>query len=166
MQAKARARFAFSEFLGRSGRRCTPERLHILDVVMEQRKPFTGEQLLALCGGRDSISICRATLFNTLPLLVEGGFMRRMAHDKTIRYEAVRPGAVAKPRLYMICSVCGKVHKSDAPSLAAWAEDVAMRGFVPQTESAVVYLNGVCARCRRGQNPTRKSKSLKSTKEI
>lgn len=157
MQAKARARFAFSEFLGRSGRRCTPERLHILDLVMEQRKPFTAAQLLALCHGRDSISICRATLFNTLPLLVEGGFMRRMVHDKIVRYEPVRPGAIVKPRLYMICTICGKVHKSDAPSLAAWAKDVAMRGFVPKTESAIVYLDGECARCRRTRISTRKS---------
>ncbi len=149
MQAKARARFAFSEYLGRSGKRCTPERLHILDVVMEQRKPFTGEQLLEMCQNRNGITVCRATLFNTLPLIVDAGFMRRMAHDKVVQYESVRPGVAAKPRLYMLCTQCNKVHRCDAPSLAAWLEDANTRGFMAHMDSAVVYINGICARCRR-----------------
>lgn len=161
MQAKARARFAFSEFLGRSGKRCTPERLHILDVAMEQRKPFTGEQLLELCRNQGGISVCRATMFNTLPLIVEAGFMRRLAHDKVVQYECVRPGVTVKPRLYMVCVQCGKVHKCDAPPLDSWIEEVNTRGFVAQVESAVVYINGTCARCRRGNNLKSKSHNTK-----
>lgn len=160
MQAKARARYAFSEFLGRNGKRCTPERLHILDIAMEQRKPFSGEQLLELCNTREGINICRATLFNTLPLIVEAGLMRRFAHDKIVQYETIRPGAITKPRIYMVCSQCGKTHKSDATALESWLEDVNLRGFMPQSDSAVIYINGTCSRCRRNNKP--KSKSLNS----
>ncbi|MCM1310134.1 MAG: transcriptional repressor [Bacteroides sp.] len=149
MQAKARARFAFSEFLGRSGKRCTPERLHILDIAMEQRKPFTAEQLLQRCRNNEGINVCRATLFNTLPMIVDAGFMRKIVHDKVVQYESIRPGAVSKPRLYMVCSQCGKVHKSDAPTLEHWLIDINMRGFLPKTDSAVIYINGLCSRCRR-----------------
>jgi len=161
MQAKARARFAFSEFLGRSGKRCTPERLHILDIVMEQRCPFTCEQLLELCQGRDGISVCRATLFNTLPLIAEAGFVRRMSHGKVVQYECVRPGSAVKPRLYMECTQCGKVHRSVAPTLEPWLRETNTRGFVAQPESAVVYVSGTCIRCRRNS----KSKSLNQIKK-
>lgn len=160
-QAKARARFAFSEFLGRSGKRCTPERLHILDVVMEQRSPFTGEQLLELCQEHDGISVCRATLFNTLPLIAEAGLMRRMSHGKEVQYECIRPGLAAKPRLYMACIKCGKVHRSVAPTLEPWLKECNTRGFIAQPESAVVYISGTCNRCRRRN----KSKSLNEIKK-
>lgn len=166
MQTKARARFAFSEYLGRSGKRCTPERLHVLNIVMEQRKPFTVEQLLQLCQQNDGITICRATLFNTIPLLIDAGFMRRIAHHRIVEYESVRPGALCKPRLYMICVNCGKVHKCEAPSLASWAEDVAMRGFTARPESAIVYMNGTCSKCRRKQISTKKINSLNPTNNL
>lgn len=161
MQAKARARFAFSEYLGRSGKRCTPERLRILDIVMEQRKPFTAEDVLAEASGGNGIAICRATLYNTLPLIVDAGFMRRLAFDKTVYYECIRSGQVAKPRVVMVCSECGKVHKSYAPSPETWLNDVAMRGFSPRLETTMVYIEGTCSRCRRSLNL--KYKSLNST---
>lgn len=163
MQAKARARYAFSEFLGRNGKRCTPERLHILDIVMEQRKPFTSNQLLTLCQVHEGINISRATLFNTLPLIVEAGFLRRLAYDKTAIYEVIRQSATVKTKLYMECSRCGKTHKTDASSLEPWLEKVNTRGFAVQPGSAVVYLSGLCSRCRR--NEKKNSKSLNAIKK-
>lgn len=163
MQAKARARFAFSEFLGSNGKRCTPERLLVLDMAMEQRKPFTGEELLARCNELPGITVCRATMFNTLPLLVSAGFLRRTAHDKQVSYETIRPGSVVKPRQYMVCSRCGKTHRSDAPTLASWVEEQTLRGFVPQPQSAVVYIYGLCARCRRDKSP-KQNKTISNNK--
>lgn len=163
MQAKARARFAFSEFLGSSGKRCTPERLLVLDAVMEQRKPFTSEELLALCAEQPGMNICRATLFNTLPLLAEAGFLRRIAYDGHVRYETVRPGNAVKPRRYMICRHCGKVHQADAPDLAEWVSGQNLRGFVAEPQSAAVYVYGQCSRCRR-ESAARKKKITSTNK--
>ncbi len=159
MQAKARARFAFSEFLGERGKRCTPERLLVLDVVMDQRKSFTAEELLSLCKDRPGLNICRATLFNTLPLLVDAGFMRRLIYDGRTVYEPVRPGNSVKPRLCMVCTVCGKVHHSDVPALAEWVETQPLRGFTPEPQRSVVHIYGLCFRCRRAQ-AVMKKKSL------
>lgn len=156
MQAKARARFAFSEFLGGRGKRCTSERLLVLDAAMEQRRPFSAESLLQLCASRRGMSICRATLFNTLPLLVEAGFLRRLAHDGNVSYETIRPGNVAKARQYMTCTRCGKVHHSDSPMLARWVDTQTFRGFTPRPQDSVVYIYGLCSRCRRERDSQKK----------
>ena len=149
MQAKARARFAFSEFLGGSGKRCTPERLVVLDAVMDQRLPFTAEGLLEQCAAQPGISICRATLFNTLPLLIQGGFVRRVSVDGQTTYEAVRPGNQLKPMAYMICSACGKTRRVDAPALGRMAAELSPRGFAADSDSAIAYVHGLCSGCRR-----------------
>lgn len=148
MQAKARARFAFSEFLGGSGKRCTPERLVVLDAVMDRRSQFTAEELLEQCAAQSGISICRATLFNTLPLLIQGGFVRRVSVDGTTTYEAVRPGAPLKPTAYMVCSSCGKIRRIDAPALGRIASELTPRGFTVDSDSAVAYIHGLCSGCR------------------
>lgn len=157
VQTKARARFAFSEFLGSNGKRCTPERLLVLDMAMEQRRPFTGEELLRCCMDSPGLNVCRATLFNTLPLLIEAGFLRRLSHDGRVCYETVKPGSIVKPKQYMICTHCGKVHHSDAPTLAAWVESRTLRGFAACPESAVVYIYGLCSRCRRSKSAQKKN---------
>lgn len=151
MQAKARARFAFSEYLGVSGKRCTPERLLVLDTVMEQRTPFTAEDLLAKCSSLSGINICRATLFNTLHLLVQGGFVRRLNLDGAAIYETLRKGAL-KPAAYLTCSSCGKTRRVDSPELGHWAGTLAPRGFSIDPTTAVAYLSGLCSSCRRIKN--------------
>lgn len=158
LQAKARARYAFAEFLGGIGKRCTPERLLVLDLALEQRKPFRADELLELCRESAGINICRATLFNTLPLLVQCGLLRRNAHDREVSYEAVRSRNQMRARQHLICNTCGKVHRLDAPELAAWVAEQHFRGFTGLPGSAVVYVYGECARCRRKHSTTVKNK--------
>ncbi len=149
MQAKARARFAFSEFLGRNGKRCTPERLLVLDAVMEQRTPFSAESLLEHCRTLPGINVCRATLFNTLHLLVQGGFIRRLNLEGATTYETRRTGAAAKSAAYLVCTVCGKTRRIDAPELSRWAGTLSPRGFAVDSSATVAYLSGTCSACRR-----------------
>lgn|GEM_PF-1875048 len=159
LQAKARARYAFAEFLGGIGKRCTPERLLILDLAIEQRKPFTANTLLKLCQESHGIKVCRATLFNTLPLLVQCGLLRRNAHDRDVEYESIRSRGMQSARQHLICNVCGKIHHLRAPDLAAWVASQSFRGFSGEPDSAVVYVYGQCSRCRR--KTSLKSKNIK-----
>lgn len=157
LQAKARARYAFAEFLGGIGKRCTPERLFVLDMAIEQRKPFTANNLLKLCQESTGIKVCRATLFNTLPLLVQCGLLRRNAHDRDVMYESIRSKSMHHARQHLICNVCGKIHRLNAPELAAWVATQSFRGFSGEPESAVVYVYGQCSRCRRKTSSTTKN---------
>lgn len=146
MQAKARARYRLAEFLGKCGKRCTPERLAILDIALDQRGAFSGEELLAQCqpapGG---ITVCRATLFNTLPLLLGAGIICQNSLDH--RYQVVRQAV--KPRLALICTVCGKVYHRRAPGFAEWLTGQDLRGFSPTENGAEINVYGECSKCHR-----------------
>lgn len=149
LQTKARARYAFAEFLGGIGKRCTPERLRILDAALEHRKPFRAEEIVEELREDLSLTISRATLFNTLPLLVQCGLLRRIAHDRAVTYEPIRSRSQMRPRQNLICTDCGKVHNQEARSLADWVEKQNFRDFIAEPSSAVVYVYGLCSRCRR-----------------
>lgn len=150
LRTKARARYAFAAFLGQHGKRCTPERLLVLDTAMDQRRPFTAESLLQECRtASGSFNVCRATVFNTLPLLVQCGVVRRTEYGGDVSYEAVRSASSRQPRQILVCSMCGKVWKRNAPSLGAWVEAQSFRDFSGQPDTAVVTVYGECSRCRK-----------------
>lgn len=153
MQAKARARYAFAEFLGGCGKRCTPERLSVLDQAMECRSAFLAEDLL-----NEDLHVSRATIYNTLPLLVQCGLVRKVAGSNS--YELVRSQTGRKPRLNLVCSVCGKVHHRAAAMFPEWIESQHLRGFSPNNDSAEIYIYGECSRCRR-KSPVTKRNNLK-----
>lgn len=156
LRQKARARFTFAAFLGQMGKRCTPERLLVLDTVLDQRKPFSAEALLQACiNSPGKLNVCRATVFNTLPLLVRAGFVVKhsaLGDDNT--YEAVRPSSTPKPRLFLVCTACGKVSKRSSQAFANWINTQSFRDFSGRAESAVTYIYGECSRCRKSRKKT------------
>lgn len=151
VRTKARARYAFAAFLGQQGKRCTPERLLVLDVVMEQRKPFTAEELLRSCiDSRKDLNVCRATVFNTLPLLIQAGLMvRHPGPDHDNHYEAVRSVVALKPRMFLVCTGCGKIQKRSSMAFDHWLEAQTFRNFSPRIELSITYVYGECAGCRK-----------------
>lgn len=149
VKQNARLRFSFASFLEANGLRCTPEREFTLDVILGLRGRFTATQLLDACNGADGMRVSRATVFNTLPLLEKAGIIRRMAHDRSVAYEVVRQSLQLKARQHLVCSECGKVRHLQAPLLSAWVEHQAYRDFTPRPESAVLYVYGLCDKCRR-----------------
>jgi len=77
----------FSEWLQKTGHRKTPERFAILALIMEESKHFT---LDALYSGMKSrpYRISRATLYNTIGLLLECGIIvRHRIHSQCNTYE-------------------------------------------------------------------------------
>lgn len=142
MQARARARYAFAQYLGECGKRCTPERLLVLDMALERRRPFMADELQASVSG-----VSRATLFNTLPLLVRAGILRHNVATHT--YETVRSAAARKARLNLVCSHCGKIHHRGAADFATWLAEQNLRGFMPTEGCADIYVYGECDKCRR-----------------
>ena len=67
---------AFFEFLQERGLRQTPERQCILRRVYAMNGPFTADTLLENLRSSDS-RLSRATVYNTLDLLVESGLVKK-----------------------------------------------------------------------------------------
>lgn len=158
VKQNARLRYSFATYLAANGLRCTPEREHTLDVILDMRGRFTALQLLDSCLAKDDMRVSRATVFNTLPLLEKAGILRRMAHDRKVSYEVIRQNLQLKARQHLVCSECGKVRRLQAPLLSVWIERQPYRDFAPQPESAVLYLYGLCSKCRRKNRNSEKSK--------
>ncbi len=157
MQAKARARFAFSEFLGSCSRRCTPERLAVLDAAIDRSEPFMAEELIEDLNRQAAIKVSRATVFNTLPLLIRAGLLRRVFLGGEALYESLRPGKAMKPTVYMVCSVCGKTRRIDSAGFGQWAAVLTPRGFQVEPSASIAYLSGRCSQCKSSA-PKRKNK--------
>ena len=148
MQAKARARFAFSEFLGSCSRRCTPERLAVLDAALDRTEPFGAEDLIEDLQRQSAVPVSRATVFNTLPLLLRAGLLRRVFLGSESLYESLRPGKAIKPAVYLVCSVCGKTRRIDSAGFGQWAAVLTPRGFQVEPNASSAYLSGRCTQCK------------------
>lgn len=155
MQAQARARFAFSEFLGGRAQRATPERLAVLNAVLDFTDPFSTEELLGKLARVSKLTISRATVFNTLPLITEAGMLRRALINGKALYEARLPEKSSKPRVYIVCSVCGKIRRMDVSSLGVWASTLRPRGFSVDRQETVAYISGVCSQCKNAEKKTK-----------
>lgn len=147
LRVKVKARYAFAAFLGEQGKRCTPERLLVLDVALSQSKPFTADGLFeACCADSQLMRVSRATVFNTLPLLVGSGLFRRNNDARgSVTYEPMRS---SHPRQLLVCATCGKVQRRTSPAMALWLESQTFRNFHPRIDSATLTLYGECSRCR------------------
>ncbi|MCD6339237.1 MAG: transcriptional repressor, partial [Verrucomicrobia bacterium] len=64
-------------YLAERGLRRTAQRQAIIEAILGTTEHFTAEQLLQLARAKDP-SISRATVYRTLPLLVEGGLLKEL----------------------------------------------------------------------------------------
>ena len=96
----------FDIFLAARGLKLTRERSDILDEVLGTRGHFTPDDLFLKLKAKGS-KVSRASVYRTLPLLVESGLIEIVERvDKHAHYEKVSD---TRHHDHMICSVCGKI---------------------------------------------------------
>ncbi len=149
----------FISHLERYGKRRTPERFFILDTAIGMKGRFTADDLLRRTS-EGTLRVSRATLFNTIPLLIDSGVLRRSSNHRKVDYEVVSSAAKAEPRQHLVCSVCGAVHRRKATSLREWVATQSYGDFVP-TGSIEIFIYGECGRCRRARRSLSVGQSAK-----
>jgi len=156
----ARAEAAFRAHLRRRGLKYTRERQSILQAVMRNEQHFEADELLWAMR-RQNVRVGKATIYRTLPLLVEAGIVREVIYgEKHAHYEHTFGHT---PHDHMICRECGQVIEFDSKEVLELIGQLCRRrGFQPLYHRFQV--SGRCDRCqhvtaqrRRGASKARRT---------
>ncbi len=135
----------FEAYLKECKLRLTPQRALIFERAFSTHDHFTVEMFLGWLDA-DKSGVSRATLYRTLTLLVEGGFLELLdAGTGEAWYEHVQGH---KHHDHLICTKCGGIEEFHEPRIEILQEEIARsRGF--ELKSHDLRLLGLCKRCRR-----------------
>jgi Fur family transcriptional regulator, ferric uptake regulator len=140
----------FEKFLRTRGLRLTRQRAAILRAIYGTHRHVTADQLYALLhkdGKAAELNISRATVYRTLALLAEGGFVQALdlGRDSGALYEHTLGH---EHHDHMICLECGRILEFRDSRLEQIQEEaVASHGFRAQSHRLNVF--GTCDRCTR-----------------
>jgi len=131
--------------LKQRGLRWTSQRSRIVRAALATHDHYTADELLGLCR-RDDPRISRATVYRTLTVLEEAGFVEGLdAGDGKRRFEHVLGHAHHD---HMVCLQCGVIVEFRDDELEHRQEVAARRlGFAIKRHSLRLY--GSCRDCQR-----------------
>lgn len=133
--------------LQQRGLRWTGQRSRIVRTALATHEHYTAEELLLLCR-RDDPRLSRATVYRTLAVLEEAGFVEGLdAGDGKRRFEHVLGH---EHHDHMVCLQCGAIVEFRDDELERRQEAAARRhGFRIERHSLRLY--GRCRGCQRGK---------------
>jgi Fur family ferric uptake transcriptional regulator len=152
-QGRVAASRALRGYLRSRGLRMTHEREALLSAALALRSHFTLDDLTQGVMQRDSAA-SRATVFRSLPILVEAGILQPAPPSGEARRFELALGREHHDHLR--CRSCGRIVEFRCEEIEKLQLDVARRhGFT--LSSHVHELVGDCASCRAGRSPRSRS---------
>ncbi len=134
----------FRRYLRTRGDRVTRARRQIFDHVMQRRDHFRADDVareLASDPGR----VSRGTVYRTLALMEEGGFVRTLRDGGMHRHYEVTCGR--QHHDHMVCRSCGAFIEFFDPGIRRGIETACRTKRFEQDEHRLVIF-GLCERCR------------------
>ena len=142
----------FADFLKTGGQRRTPERFAVLDTLYATADHIDADTLYARLQDA-GVAVSRATVYNTLELLIESGLAARHQFGQ---HQAKYERAYAYwQHDHLICEDCGEILEFCDPRLQSVLETVAEIYTFEVTRHALT----VYGRCRREACPNRQLES-------
>ena len=133
----------FHEYLRDRGLKYTPERRTILQEVLSNDEHFEAEQLLISLRQMGK-RIAKATIYRTLPLLVDCGIIKQVQFgDKLARYEHTLG---EDPHDHMVCRCCRRIIEFDSADVARLGMVIAARHRF-HALSHRFQITGLCWEC-------------------
>lgn len=131
-----------TEYLQKNGHRKTPERYAILDMIYSIKGHFDIDTLYHSMEDEGNFRVSRATLYNTIILLMEANLIIKHQFGSSSQYErAYRNGT----HHHMICTVCGKVTEFEDEKLKQAIVETKLKKFTASHYSLYIY--GLCSKC-------------------
>ncbi len=136
-----RVRESLQEFLATKGLRRTNQREAIIQAAFGTTDHFTAEELLNRAKEIDK-SVSRATVYRTLPLLVESGLLRELELGTDTK--VYDPNFIDRPtHNHLICVDCNKIIEFEDTNIELLENCITRRlGFSPANK--MVKIEGHC----------------------
>lgn len=135
---------SFREFIYSKGLKSTRKRDDIFEEVLKTEGHFDPDELYIRLKQKGS-KVSRASVYRTLPLLVEIGLIEEVERvDKHAHYEKI---SVDSHHDHMICTKCGKVIEFFSPTLEMLQDEICLReNFIKVRHSLEIF--GICKSCQ------------------
>ena len=144
MDAELRQKIYY--FIEKRGLRKTIQREAIIDAAFSTTEHYTAEELLGMAR-RIEPSVSRATVYRTLPLLVESGLLKEIDLGKDQKH--YDPNFVSHPHHnHLICVDCQKIVEFEDKHIETLEDCITKRlGFSPSTK--MVRIEGSCDKLKQ-----------------
>jgi len=146
----------FTNFIEKKKLRKTPERFKILFEIYEHDSHFSIEEFFLYMKSKN-YRVSRATLYNTVELLLESGLVKKHQFNSASNYyeKALR----SSQHDHLICENCGKIIEFCDPRIHEIKSDIGeLYDF--NISKHEVYFYGLCDKC----NITKKTNDKKYKK--
>lgn len=128
------ARDKFRKFLTQQGLRVTNQRLAIFDAALAQTEHFTAEQLLDYARAIDD-SVSRATVYRTLPIMVESALLREVDIGSGEKFYHPNQEGGTNQVAQVVCLDCDKIFEISAPFMGWYGNTVSSKlGLTPVSQ--------------------------------
>lgn len=157
---KAAAVAVLTQYMEQHRLRRTPERFQILETVFDMPGHFSIDKLHSFLDAT-GYHVSRATVYNTIELLIKCGLVRRHAFSgQTHQYERIT--GLTK-HFHLVCSSCGTVREIKDAEIDVILNTRRLGKFHPYYLDMNIY--GLCPTCqRRGRaRSAKKPKNQSST---
>lgn len=119
------AREKYKSYLATKGLRVTNQRLAIFEAAFAQKEHFTAEELLDYARAIDD-SVSRATVYRSLPIMIESALLREIDIGKNLKY--YRPNSDNNTQVaQVICMDCDKIFEISAPFMEWYGSTVSAK---------------------------------------
>lgn len=141
---KEEVRRIFTEYLNTHGHRKTPERFAILETIYSTDGHFGIDALYSQMENGKKFRVSRATLYNTIILLIDARLVVKHRFGNSTLYER---NYNRNTHHHLVCTQCGQVTEFQNAELQQAIGHARFSRFHQTHYSLYVY--GLCGKCER-----------------
>lgn len=138
------------EYLKENKLRCTPERFKILNMIYSIDGSFDIDTLLQHMEEK-KFRVSRATIYNTITLLINANLVTHHLFGNRSRYEK----CFNNEKSHLICTKCGRITETTIPNLRETITPDIKKFHLTHYS---LYLYGVCSKCHQAARRRRQRK--------